>query len=92
MDGCAAARLGSAAARAGRAARTPRSQNAAWERNIAAVRQFHAREGHLVVPRKRVESIDGDPVGLGSFISNARRRAASRPPGRVPSWRAILPR
>ncbi|MFK4150303.1 helicase associated domain-containing protein [Streptomyces sp. NPDC004065] len=32
-----------------------RSQSAAWERNIAAARQFHAREGHLTVPRKHIE-------------------------------------
>ncbi|WP_331724037.1 Helicase associated domain protein [Streptomyces sp. NBC_00005] len=53
-----------------------RSQSAAWEQNIAAARQFHAREGHLSVPRKHVEEVDGDVIRLGSWVDNARRRAA----------------
>ncbi|WP_330301522.1 MULTISPECIES: helicase associated domain-containing protein [unclassified Streptomyces] len=52
-----------------------RTQDDKWALNIAAARQFHAREGHLTVPRKHVEDVDGTPVGLGSFISNTRRRA-----------------
>ncbi|MGV9351119.1 Helicase associated domain protein [Streptomyces spiralis] len=54
-----------------------RSQSAAWERNITAARQFHARAGHLTVPRKHIEDLDGEPVGLGQFVNNARRRAAT---------------
>ncbi|MER6976131.1 DEAD/DEAH box helicase [Streptomyces carpinensis] len=56
---------------------TRRSQSAAWERNITAARQYHAREGHLVVPRKHVENVDGEAVGLGQFLNNTRRRAAT---------------
>ncbi|MEV7130096.1 helicase associated domain-containing protein [Streptomyces sp. NPDC093260] len=56
-----------------------RSQSAAWERNITVARQFHAREGHLRVPWKRVDQNDGEPVKLGSFI--ARRRAGKPQPG-----------
>ncbi|WP_331728800.1 Helicase associated domain protein (plasmid) [Streptomyces sp. NBC_00028] len=52
-----------------------RSQDELWERNMAAARQFHAREGHLRVGRQHREDVDGELVGLGSFISNARRRA-----------------
>ncbi|WP_405742493.1 Helicase associated domain protein [Streptomyces sp. NBC_00028] len=52
-----------------------RSQDELWERNMTAARQFHAREGHLRVPRQHREDVTGEPVGLGSFISNARRRA-----------------
>ncbi|NUS80086.1 MAG: helicase, partial [Streptomyces sp.] len=52
-----------------------RSQDELWERNMAAARQFHAREGHLRVPRQHREDIDGELLGLGSFISNTRRRA-----------------
>ncbi|MGW4048455.1 Helicase associated domain protein [Streptomyces sp. NPDC004721] len=52
-----------------------RSQSAAWERNIAAARQFHAREGHQRVPRQHVEAVDGTSVRLGQFVGNARRRA-----------------
>ncbi|MGW0087364.1 Helicase associated domain protein [Streptomyces sp. NPDC003393] len=59
-----------------------RSQSAAWARNITAARQFHSREGHLVVPRKHVEDVDGEPVGLGQFVNNARRRAATLSPQR----------
>jgi hypothetical protein len=53
------------------------SQSAARERNLIAARQYHAREGHLVVSRKHVEDIDGELAGLASFISNACRRAAT---------------
>ncbi|MET9081818.1 Helicase associated domain protein [Streptomyces sp. NPDC004237] len=54
-----------------------RSQSAAWARNIAAARQFRARQGHLTVPRKHIEDVEGDPVKLGAFISNIRRRATT---------------
>ncbi|MEV7889003.1 helicase associated domain-containing protein [Streptomyces sp. NPDC088357] len=43
---------------------------------MTAARQFHAREGHLRVPRQHREDVDGELLGLGSFISNVRRRAA----------------
>ncbi|WP_424893834.1 Helicase associated domain protein [Streptomyces sp. SAI-218] len=59
-----------------------RSQDELWERNMAAARQFHAREGHLRVPRQHREEVDGELLGLGSFISNARRRAAKLSPQR----------
>ncbi|MFC8349550.1 helicase associated domain-containing protein [Bacillus cereus] len=59
-----------------------RSQDELWERNLAAARQFHAREGHLRVPRQHREDVDGELLGLGSFISNARRRAAGLSPER----------
>ncbi|MGW4323542.1 Helicase associated domain protein [Streptomyces sp. NPDC004684] len=53
-----------------------RSQDERWATHLAAARQFHAREGHLTVPRQHREEVDGELVGLGSFISNARRRVA----------------
>ncbi|MEU3342563.1 helicase associated domain-containing protein [Streptomyces sp. NPDC006668] len=53
-----------------------RSQADRWESNLAAARQFHAREGHLTVPRKHVELVDGEEIPLGSFVANSRRRAA----------------
>ncbi|MEU3657900.1 helicase associated domain-containing protein [Streptomyces sp. NPDC032161] len=34
-----------------------RTQDAKWAVNLAAARQFHAREGHLMVPRKHVEHV-----------------------------------
>ncbi|MGI5254237.1 helicase associated domain-containing protein [Actinacidiphila glaucinigra] len=46
----------------------------------SAVRQFHARHGHLQAPRKHVEQLtepDGivTEVKLGQFVDNLRRRA-----------------
>ncbi|MFF4666980.1 helicase associated domain-containing protein [Streptomyces sp. NPDC001282] len=35
----------------------PRGQDAKWAANLAAARQFHAREGHLRVPRKHIEQV-----------------------------------
>ncbi|MFJ8159014.1 helicase associated domain-containing protein [Streptomyces sp. NPDC094468] len=48
---------------------------------MAAARQFHAREGHLQVPRQHVEITgNGDgqqaAVKLGAWLDNTRRRAA----------------
>ncbi|MEU0032060.1 Helicase associated domain protein [Streptomyces sp. NPDC006335] len=51
-----------------------RSQDERWVANMAAVRQFHAREGHVRVPRKAVEVVDGVPHKIGAFLDNARRR------------------
>lgn len=69
-----------------------RSQDDRWETNLAAARQFHAREGHLQVPRKHVETVsDGDGAGgeggravvkLGAWLDNTRRRAAKLSPVR----------
>ncbi|MGW2683565.1 helicase associated domain-containing protein [Streptomyces sp. NPDC001414] len=60
----------------------PRSQDARWAANLAAARQFHAREGHLAVPRKAVEVVDGIEHRLGAFLDNSRRRAAKLTPQR----------
>ncbi|MFF1516014.1 helicase associated domain-containing protein [Streptomyces sp. NPDC058305] len=53
-----------------------RTQGDRWAVNVAAARQFHAREGHLRVPRKAVEDVDGEQVKLGAFLDNTRRRAS----------------
>ncbi|MFE9992833.1 Helicase associated domain protein [Streptomyces sp. NPDC005381] len=53
-----------------------RTQGDRWAANLAAARQFHAREGHLRVPRKAVEDVGGEQIKLGAFLDNARRRAA----------------
>nr|WP_245695287.1 helicase associated domain-containing protein [Streptomyces antibioticus] len=66
-----------------------RSQDELWERNMAAARQFHAREGHLHVGRQHHEDVDGELVGLGSFISNARRRADKFSPQRRDALTAL---
>ncbi|MER5757560.1 Helicase associated domain protein [Streptomyces sp. NPDC002088] len=53
-----------------------RTQDDRWTTNLAAARQFHTREGHLRAARQHVELVDGEPVKLGSFLDNTRRRAA----------------
>ncbi|MFG2949303.1 DEAD/DEAH box helicase [Streptomyces adustus] len=68
----------------------PRSQDARWAASLAAARQFHARKGHLLVPRKHLETIMGDTgdsdreeiVKLGAWVDNTRRRAAKLSPQR----------
>ncbi|WP_329256693.1 helicase associated domain-containing protein [Streptomyces pseudovenezuelae] len=51
-----------------------RSQDARWAANVSALRQFRDREGHVRVPRKAVEVVDGVPHKIGAFVDNARRR------------------
>ncbi|MDQ1022565.1 hypothetical protein QF035_000147 [Streptomyces umbrinus] len=53
-----------------------RSQDERWNTNVAAARQFHAREGHLRPARKHVENVNGELIKLGAFLDNARKRAA----------------
>ncbi|MFF1584884.1 Helicase associated domain protein [Streptomyces sp. NPDC058283] len=65
-----------------------RTQDDMWAVNLRAARQFHAREGHLKVPRKHVERLEGgaavgrqngaeEPVTvrLGTWLDNVRKRA-----------------
>ncbi|MYT74963.1 helicase [Streptomyces sp. SID8367] len=68
-----------------------RTQNDKWLLNLTAAQRFHAREGHLQVPRKHTELVppeeagrgalgaetdgDGVPVALGMWLTNVRRRA-----------------
>ncbi|KAA0920532.1 DEAD/DEAH box helicase [Streptomyces apricus] len=59
-----------------------RSQDERWNTNLAAARQFHAREGHLRPARKHLEVVDGEPIKLGAFVDNSRRRAAKLSPER----------
>ncbi|MFF8589633.1 Helicase associated domain protein [Streptomyces althioticus] len=54
----------------------------AFQRGLAAARAFRAREGHLNVPQRHVEKIDGDPVRLGQWLSNLRRRRFGLSPQR----------
>ncbi|MEV7857074.1 Helicase associated domain protein [Streptomyces sp. NPDC088183] len=69
------------------------TQDAKWAVNLAAARQFHAREGHLRVPRKHVEQVavgeglsgrqggaDGPVVvKLGMWLDNVRKRSGKLP-------------
>ncbi|MFJ8078887.1 Helicase associated domain protein [Streptomyces sp. NPDC096176] len=45
-----------------------------WDKALTAARAFHHREGHLNVPQRHIEVLGGEPVRLGQWISNARRR------------------
>ncbi|MER5370868.1 helicase associated domain-containing protein [Streptomyces sp. NPDC002722] len=69
-----------------------RTQDDMWALNLAAARQFHAREGHLRVPRKHTEHLEAgalpgrqngtdEPmvVKLGTWLDNTRKRAAKLP-------------
>ncbi|WP_260470502.1 helicase associated domain-containing protein [Streptomyces sp. RP5T] len=51
-----------------------RSQDDRWAANLAAVRQFREREGHVLVPRKAIEHVDEVPHKIGAFLDNCRRR------------------
>ncbi|MFG2437903.1 helicase associated domain-containing protein [Streptomyces sp. NPDC048508] len=53
-----------------------RTQADRWAVNVAAARQFHAREGHLRPARKHVQLVDGEETRLGAILDNTRRRAA----------------
>ncbi|MEV2248776.1 helicase associated domain-containing protein [Streptomyces sp. NPDC049970] len=59
------------------------------EQGLAAARAFHHREGHLDVPQRHVEVLDGEPVRLGQWISNARRRKERLPADRVRALDAL---
>ncbi|MFI8007871.1 helicase associated domain-containing protein [Streptomyces sp. NPDC086010] len=49
----------------------------AFERGVAALAQYAAREGTVVVARSWVEELtDGTPVRLGVWLSNTRARQA----------------
>ncbi|MEV5901868.1 helicase associated domain-containing protein [Streptomyces sp. NPDC052127] len=49
----------------------------AFERGVAALAQYKAREGSVKVPRAHVERLeDGTEVKLGVFLSNSRSRRA----------------
>ncbi|KIF05905.1 helicase, partial [Streptomyces sp. RSD-27] len=69
---------------------TPRRSHAdAWAGHLEAARRFHAREGHLRVPRTHVERVGGREVRLGSWIANQRSRAAKLAPERVAALTAL---
>nr|BFD80601.1 hypothetical protein StreXyl84_00020 [Streptomyces sp. Xyl84] len=58
--------------------------------NLAAVRQFYEREGHLRVPRKHVEVLpDGTTIKLGAVIDNTRRRADKLTDEQRAAWTAL---
>ncbi|WP_425576438.1 Helicase associated domain protein [Streptomyces glaucosporus] len=59
-----------------------------WDRALAALRQYQAREGHTRVPRKWIETVHDEaghqhPIRLGVWISNQKSRRAKLPAERV---------
>ncbi|MFC9759166.1 helicase associated domain-containing protein, partial [Streptomyces sp. NPDC056921] len=75
-----------------------RTQDTMWVLNLTAARQFHAREGHLRVPRKHAEHLETEDalsgrqggtegpvvVRLGTWLDNVRKRATKLPEQRSP--------
>ncbi|WP_405852894.1 helicase associated domain-containing protein [Streptomyces sp. NBC_01369] len=69
------------------------TQETKWALNLTAAQQFHAREGHLRVPRKHAEHLESEDalsgrqggadgpvvVKLGTWLDNVRKRAAKLP-------------
>lgn len=54
-----------------------------FRRGLVAAQTFHAREGHLRVPQRHVEEVEGESVRLGQWISNLRRRRHRLPPRHI---------
>ncbi|MEW2554492.1 Helicase associated domain protein [Streptomyces zhihengii] len=61
----------------------------AFQRGLAAARAFQAREGHLDVPQRHIEEIDGEKVKLGQWLSNQRRRRSHLSPQRRAALAAL---
>ncbi|MFC4517795.1 helicase associated domain-containing protein, partial [Streptomyces ehimensis] len=80
-----------------------RTQEDKWALNLRAARQYHAREGHLNVPRKHTEYLEpeGGPTGpqggaeepvaikLGMVLDNIRKRADKLTPQRHTDLNAL---
>ncbi|MFJ8955271.1 Helicase associated domain protein [Streptomyces sp. NPDC102381] len=59
------------------AASVVRHRELAFQRGLAAAQAFREREGHLKVPQRHIEEIDGEQVRLGQWLSNVNRRRSS---------------
>jgi hypothetical protein len=69
-----------------------RTQVDEWAMYNEAAKQYYRREGHLRVPRKRVERIvagEEQELRLGAWIGNQRSRAATLTPERMEKQSAI---
>ncbi|MGW8569775.1 Helicase associated domain protein [Streptomyces niveus] len=54
----------------------------AFQRGLAAAEAFRDREGHLKVPQRHIEEIEGEQVRLGQWLSNLSRRRTGLSPQR----------
>ncbi|MGP3954126.1 Helicase associated domain protein [Streptomyces sp. 7N604] len=71
-------------------AKPRKSGSGAFERGVAALAQYKAREGHLSVPRGHVEELeDGTEVKLGVFLSNTKTRRAKLAPAKLAQLAAL---
>jgi hypothetical protein len=62
----------------------------AFERGVAALAQYKARTGSLVVPRAHTERLeDGTEVRLGVFLSNSKSRRAKLSPDKLQTLAAL---
>ncbi|AJF70515.1 helicase (plasmid) [Streptomyces vietnamensis] len=66
-----------------------RTREQMWAQNLAAARQYHAREGHLEVPRSHTEQVDDQAVRLGAWVSQQRVKAGKLPAQRVEELSAL---
>ncbi|MYW31116.1 DEAD/DEAH box helicase [Streptomyces sp. SID2119] len=71
-------------------AKTPRKAVSAFEKGVAALGQYKAREGSVKVPRAHVERLDdGSEVKLGVFLSNSKSRRAKLSADRLSALAAL---
>ncbi|MCZ4120199.1 DEAD/DEAH box helicase [Streptomyces sp. H39-S7] len=61
----------------------------AFQRGLAAAHAFHAREGHLDVPQRHIEDLNGDSVRLGQWLNNIRRRRERLTAERIAALEAV---
>ncbi|MFJ2162856.1 Helicase associated domain protein [Streptomyces sp. NPDC087856] len=54
----------------------------AFQLGLAAAQAFQDREGHLDVPQRHIENLGDEPVRLGQWLSNLRRRRSRISPQR----------
>ncbi|WP_329282540.1 DEAD/DEAH box helicase [Streptomyces sp. NBC_01451] len=71
-----------------------RTQADKWTANLAAATQYYEREGHLIVPRKHMETVLSEEgwelqFRLGAWISNQRSRAATLSQERIEQLSSI---
>ncbi|MFE5593333.1 Helicase associated domain protein [Streptomyces sp. NPDC056549] len=60
----------------------PTAREQSFLRGLEAATAFLAREGHLNVPQRHIEQLAQEPVRLGQWLTNARRRWDRLPPER----------
>ncbi|MFI5966418.1 helicase associated domain-containing protein [Streptomyces asoensis] len=71
-------------------AKASKAASGAFERGLAALARYKAREGSVTVPRGHVERLDdGTDVRLGVWIMNQKTRRAKLPPDKLRALAAL---